>query len=145
MIVGVGIVAASVSPRADISTGLIMVLASLFYFAIAAYFENVSLRLKLVGNAQRRGELSKESNSDLGWVQETLLMVGWPSWKSNLGRIFYYIFVLDAIAIPLNLIQDAGLSRVERFIGGAGCLLVALVLRIDVLSRRAATQIRKTV
>jgi len=145
MMVGFGIALASLGPRADRLTSLIALPVSLMYFVIAGYFENVSLRLKLIGNAQRRGELSQECNSDLGLLQKNLLMVGWPSWKSNLSRIFYYIFVLDAIAVPLNLVQDNGLSPRERCLGGAGCLLVALVLRIDVLSRRAAAQIKKTV
>jgi hypothetical protein len=147
MMVGIGITTAGLGAggRVDIPTTLLIVPASLIYFAIAAYFESVSFRLKLIGNAQRRGEISKVSNNDLGWVQKTLLMVGWPSWKSNLSRIFYYIFVLDAIAIPLGLVKDSELSGHNGLIGGASCLLVALVLRIDVLSRRAATQLKKTV
>jgi len=109
-----------------------------FYLALALYCWSVSLRLRRIGNAQRRGELG-ELNTDLGLPRRLFLIYrgGW------IAKYFFYCF--SALPLILGLVVSLAKSNppltskdilIFMAFMGAFCIPIALVIRADSLSRR---------
>ena len=118
------------------STGWFLIPASGIYFAIACYFWAVSLRLRRIGNAQRRGELGT-LNADLSAFRKIFLILS----GEKLRIALYYLCFLEILAFPVAANLDepdpsARLSWTSIVLVVGLFALIAEILRADALSRR---------
>ena len=95
------------------------------------YARSVSLRLKDIGIIKRRMGI-RELNSDLHWIRRALLLFKPTGVSTLIVHCLFYIFVFDAIALPVQKPMAASLEAILR----VGLLLTAKIFQVDALARR---------